>query len=515
MPVQSLPLDATRQFSPLFLDYLSQKPDLKPFYDDFPDLAGFERQLSRKTLDADKRQTLVSVLEKQYTGLPSPPNFSVLLNEKTFTVTTGHQLNLCTGPLYVVYKLLTVINLAKKLTAAFPEYRFVPVYWMASEDHDFAEINHFQLDGNAYAWHTEQTGAVGRMKPGELKEVFAKIPEKLDVFGRAYASQPTLAGAVRAYIHELFGAEGLVCLDADDRALKARFADVMRDDVTNHTAFRLVNETTERLERLGYKAQLHAREINFFYLGPRLRERLVQVHGGYEVLDTGILLMENELRELIDNEPEFLSPNVILRPLYQEMILPNLAYIGGPSEVPYWLQLKGVFDHYGVPFPLLMPRNFALVLNAPTARRVKNLGLSWPELFGEEAAVRRAFVKKHAEHDLNLTAEIAGFGQQFAQLEAKAVAVDPSLGGAVRADYQRLLNRLDWLEKRLVRAEAQRQEVGLRHLAEVKAHLFPNGTAQERVENLMTFLLPHPDFLQKMATVFDPLEFRYYVVELG
>lgn len=515
MLVQSLPLDVTRQFPPLFLDYIHQNPALKPFYGDFPDLEGFRRQLSRKPFDAAKRQTLVSVLEKQYAGLPNPPDFSVLLDETTFTVTTGHQLNLCTGPLYVVYKLITVVNLAKKLAAEFPDYRFVPVYWMATEDHDFAEINHFQIDGNAYAWHTEQTGAVGRMKTGELKAVFAKVSEKLPVFERAYAGQPTLAAAVRAYTHELFGAEGLVCLDADDRALKAQFADVMRDDVTNHTAFRLVNETTQRLEALGYKAQIHPRDINFFYLGNGVRERLVRVHDGYEVLDTGIQLLESEMGELIDAEPEALSPNVILRPLYQEMILPNLAYVGGPAEVPYWLQLKGVFDHHGVPFPLLMPRNFALVLNQPSARRLKSLGLAPEELFHEEHVLRKTFVQRHSDLDLSLNDEIAAFGQRFSILEAKAVAVDATLGGAVRADFKRLLNRLDWLEKRLVRAEARRQEVGLRHLAEVKAHLFPNGEAQERVQNFMTFALPHPDFLRNMAAVFDPLDFRYYVVELG
>ncbi len=518
MNCQYLPLAATHQFPPLLLDYLARKPDLRPFYGDFPDLDGFRRQLVRKNFDPEKRRTLVAVLQKQYAGLPNPPDFSVLLDEKTFTVTTGHQLNLCTGPLFVVYKFITAINLAKRLTAEFPGYRFVPVYWMASEDHDFAEINHFRIDGNAYAWHTEQTGAVGRMKTSELKEFFAKIPEKLPVFERAYASQPTLAAAVRAYTHELFGAEGLICLDADDRDLKAQFAPVMHDDVTNHPAFRLVNETTERLHTLGYKTPVHPREINFFYLGGGLgngvRERLVRVHGGYDVLDTGIQFLENELSELIETEPEALSPNVILRPLYQETILPNLAYIGGPSEVPYWLQLKGVFDHYGVPFPLLLPRNFALVLNQPTARRVKSLGLSAEDLFAEEHVLRKNFVKRHSELDLNLTPELATFGQQFASLEAKAVAVDATLGGAVRADFKRLLNRLDWLEKRLVRAEARRQEVGLRQLAEVKAHLFPNGSAQERVQNFMTFALPHPDFLHAMASVFDPLEYRYYVVEL-
>jgi len=514
MPVQSLPLESTRQFPPLLLDYLRQKPELKPFYGDFPDLAGFEGQLSRKTFDLEKRKTLVDVLERQYAGIPNPPDLGSLLDEETFTVTTGHQLNLCSGPLYVIYKLITVVNLAKKLAAAFPAYRFVPVYWMASEDHDFAEINHFTLDGRTHVWETEQTGAVGRMDPRELKALFAKIPEKLTVFETAYANHETLADAVRAFVHELFGAEGLVCLDADDRALKAQLADIMRDDVRQQTAFKLVNATTKQLESLGYKAQIHPREINFFYLTEGLRERLVPTHSGYDVLDTGLQLLSEELDELIDDEPEHLSPNVILRPLYQEIILPNLAYIGGPSEVPYWLQLKGVFDHYGVPFPLLLPRNFALVLNPSTTRRVRGLDLQPADLFDDEATLRRRFVKKHSELDLEVDGELARFTQVFNVLYQKTVEVDPTLGGAVRADQQRLFNRVEWLEKRLIRAEARRQEVGLRHLTELRQHLFPNGTAQERVENVMTFLLPYPDFLARMAAVFDPLDFRYLVVEL-
>ena len=176
-----------------------------------------------RAFDESNRRILVDALERQYQTSIQKPDFSILLQPNTFTVTTGHQLNIFTGPLYIIYKLITTINLARKLKEAYPNYNFVPVYWMATEDHDFAEINHFSLMGRQYAWQTEQRGAVGRMNPQELKTLFAQIPEKLSLFEEAYLKHDTLADAARYYVNELFGAEGLVCLDADDAALKRVF----------------------------------------------------------------------------------------------------------------------------------------------------------------------------------------------------------------------------------------------------------------------------------------------------
>src|SRR5919199_2606988 len=365
MDCQYLPLSSTGQFSQLFLDYLDQTDSLTPFYSRFPTLAAFKEQLKDKNFDQSKRRILVESLERQYEGITNKPDFSVLLQPNTFTVTTGHQLNIFTGPLYIVYKLITTIKLARQLQEAYPDYTFVPVYWMATEDHDFAEINHFSLFGKNYAWQTEQRGAVGRMNPQELQSLFGQIPEKLTLFEEAYLKQQTLADAVRYYINELFGAEGLVCLDADDAALKRVFAPIMRDELVHQHSGQLVQEQTELLANTGYKTVIAPRDINLFYLDEQLRERIERIEDGtYKIVHTKIRFSESELLAILDEHPERFSPNVVLRPLYQETILPNLAYIGGPSEVPYWLQLKKVFDHFQTPFPILMPRNFAMYVPA-------------------------------------------------------------------------------------------------------------------------------------------------------
>ena len=512
MQVNQLPLSAVNQFSKLFLDFISKADSLKPFYGQYPDMAGFGEQLALKKFDSQKRAVLVDVLEKQYANLATKPDLSILRQENTFTVTTGHQLNIFTGPLYVVYKLITTINLAKKLKEAYPSYNFVPVYWMASEDHDFAEINHFSLFGKKYQWETSQTGAVGRMNPAELETIIAEMTDCPEVFKNAYLNSETLADAARCYVNELFGEQGLVCIDADDRALKTLFTPVIKDDLLNHTAFNLVTKTSEAIEDLGYKTQISPREINFFYLAEGVRERIVKEDGLYKVLNTDLQFSEEALLTLLENEPEHFSPNVVLRPLYEEVILPNLAYIGGPSEVPYWLQLKAIFDFHETAFPILMPRNFALYINKPSAKKMEKLGLSVEELFLDEITLKKEFVAKNSHNSLSLADEATQIQAIYDVILAKAVQIDKTLEGAVKGDQQKMLNTLEHLEKRLKKAEERNQETEVTQLLGVKHKLFPNGTPQERVENFLNFFVNNPAFLEQIGEAFDPLNFTFNVL---
>jgi bacillithiol synthase len=513
MDCQYLPLSATGQFSRFFLDYIAQQPDLTPFYHRFPTATdSFADQRAERTFSDGHRQTLTDALTRQYADIGNPPaNIALLRQGNTFTVTTGHQLNIFTGPLYVIYKLVTVINLAHQLRATYPDYNFVPVYWMATEDHDFAEINHATLFGQTYAWQTNQRGAVGRLNPHGLTEVLAQIPEKIPYFPEAYGQHETLADAVRFYIHALFGAEGLVCLDADDPALKALFRPVIHDELTQQTAHRLVTESSARLQTLGYEPVITPREINLFYLTDGLRERIVFEDGQYRVLNTTLTFSPDEIGKLVNESPERFSPNVVLRPVYQETILPNLAYIGGPSEVPYWLQLKAVFDYHALPFPLLLPRNFAMYVPTVTARRMDRLGLTPEDLFEDDTRLKHDFIDHHTRHSLKLDGENKTINRALDAILHKATQVDPTLEKAVLAETKRFANAVIRLEKKMRRAEERNQETGIRQLLAVKHELFPNGGSQERSENFLTFYLRDPDFLNHLLLAFDPLDFRYLI----
>jgi len=174
---------------------------------------------------------------------------------------------------------------------------------MASEDHDFAEIASFNLFGKTYQWHTEQKGAVGRMNPAELQAIFDELPEKPALFEEAYLKNNTLSEAVRQYMHQLFGNEGLVCLDADEAALKGIFNEVIKDDLLNNTANKIVHQTSDELNAMGYHTQITPREINFFYLQNGLRERIVKENNIYKVLNSDLTFSETEICNYLKIKP--------------------------------------------------------------------------------------------------------------------------------------------------------------------------------------------------------------------
>jgi bacillithiol biosynthesis cysteine-adding enzyme BshC len=514
MNVTKINLADTKQFNSFFTDYIAQKPALAPFYSQYPSIENFEKQIAVKGFGKEKRENLHKVLSGQYKHIsPFPAKIlDLLLEENTYTVTTGHQLNIFGGPLYLIYKLITTVNLAKALKQKYPAYNFVPVYWMATEDHDFEEISYFYLFGKKYTWETSQTGAVGRMNPEAIKAILEELPEKTALFEKAYLEHKTLADATRYWVHKLFGEQDLLCMDADHADLKASFRDIIRQDIFQQTTHQKVSHMSDQLTQAGYETQVNPRQINFFYLYKGLRERMVGTEKGFEVLNTDMHFTKQELEELIETNPERFSPNVLLRPVYQEVILPNLAYIGGPAEVIYWLQLKELFNTLQMPFPLLMPRNFALIIGKTYQKKLEKLGIKPEELFEEETLLKRLYVEKNVTDPVAVEEEGQMISKAFDLLVEKALQLDKTLEGFVRAEAQKSMKSLENIEKRLKKAEEKNQETGINQLLNVKSRLFPNGSLQERTDNFLNFCLNDPAFITKLSDVFDPFDFRFQVL---
>ncbi len=515
MILNTVDLRTTNKFGKLFLDYIEGKEELKGFYGNAPSIGNFKAQIEAKKFSAERRKILCQALEKQYSGLSLTDhvknNISSLTEDKTFTITTGHQLNLFTGPLYFIYKIITVINACRNLAAEYPSYNFVPVYWMASEDHDFEEINHFRFDGKKYQWLTDQAGAVGRFDLASIQKFVRSVPGVPDLFVEAY-QEKDLASAVRHYVNALFGEYGLVVLDGDDRSLKSTFTDVMEDDLFSHSAKALVDAQTDALNDLGYKTQVNPRDINFFYLDDGVRERLETSDAGYETLNTDMRFSKEEIAQLIQSEPEKFSPNVILRPLYQETVLPNLAYIGGPAELAYWLQLKPVFDHYGEVFPILMPRNFAMVFPEHVFKKFEKTGQKIEELFQDKHKLLAKIAVESADHKVRLNGQVQEMVDLFDRIRQQAAAIDPTLTAHVEAQQTRTKHTLEVIEKKFVRAEKRHQTDRLGQIEAVLDYVFPNGGLQERSDNFLNFYLGNPQFIDQLITYFDPFDFRFYVI---
>ncbi|OOG69564.1 bacillithiol biosynthesis cysteine-adding enzyme BshC [Algoriphagus sp. A40] len=511
-------LNKTGQFSRFFLDYIEGKETLRPFYAHLPKLESFREAVEAKNFSAKNREILHNALQNQYSGVGIgevvSKNLESLLSEKTFTVTTGHQLNLFTGPLYFIYKLVSTINLAKKLKSAYPEFHFVPVYWMATEDHDFDEINYFKLDGKKYQWTCGQKGAVGDFVLDETFKTFLKeVHFAPEVFKKAYQSSKTLGEAVRKYVNQLFGEEGLIVVDGNDSGLKSIFKPVITSDLFDHTPFEEAQKTTQALEELGYKSQIFPREINHFYLDKGIRERIERSGEGFQVLNSEIRFSPDELKSLIDSNPERFSPNVVLRPLYQEMILPNLAYLGGPAEVVYWLQLKGIFDHFGVPFPVLLPRNFALILNGPVLQKMEKLGWNWSDVFVDFEIWKKGYVEQLAQVDFNLNEESQIISGLFDKKGKEAATLEKSLESAFQAGKVRSLKILDQMSSKLRKAEERRLQLDINRAKAVLDFTAPGGSPQERVVNMMQFYLSNPALVEDLMACFDPLDFNMMVLE--
>ena len=515
MQVKSYPIESLQSFSKLLIDYLAEFPALAKFYGSSPQLESFEQQiLGKNSFSSSNRVILHEVIKGQYHEIAQEVEIDSILNENTYTVTTGHQLNIFTGPLYVIYKIVSTINLAKKLKATYPKANFIPIYWMATEDHDWDEINHFYWLGKKFEIATAQKGAVGRFSLSEFEPFLKEIPNTIPAFQDAYSQAKNLSQAVRIYMHELFGGQGLICLDADDARLKSIFAPIILADLFDHSHLAPVENATKSLIEMGYKTQINAREINLFYLMDGVRERIEKRGDIYQVLNTATTFSAKELHAEVAEFPERFSPNVVLRPLYQEMILPNLAYIGGPAEVGYWLQLKGIFDLHQVPYPIVLPRNFAIILGEKHQQKINKLGIGLTDLFLEDFELRRKFVASQSVRVLDCDSELNLLNPIFNELAKRAKSIDSTLEASVKAEFKRLENGLERMGKKLKKAEERNHETAIRQLNQLKTALFPEGQWQERYENFLNYYMEHPAFIQQLLDTFDPLLFKMYEINL-
>lgn len=527
MPNDCISYQDSGYFTPLMNDYLDQKEELKSLYNRFPSIENFAAQIIDKQANyADaNRDVLVSVLKKQYKNVAvselTSENIEALAMSNTFTVTTGHQLNLFTGPLYFLYKIISTINLTKELKAAYPDKNFVPIYWMATEDHDFDEINYFNFKDKKFRWNRESSGPVGRFSTEGLDAVFREFSAELGIgqnaealktlFERAYLNHATLAEATRFLANELFGKYGLVILDADDKDLKKLFVHYVKEELLHQTSQEKVSETSELLA--DYKIQVNPREINLFYIEDDLRERIILEDGVYLINNTNIKFTKEELLNELENNPEKFSPNVIMRPLYQEVILPNLCYIGGGGELAYWLELKSYFDVSKITFPVLLLRNSVLLATNKQADKADKLGLNWSDLFLKKFDLKEKIVRRESVFKLDFSEQKQFLQQQFDTLRKMAVKTDSSFIGAVNAQETKQIKGLHNLEKRLIKAEKKQHLDLLERVTDLQNELFPNQSLQERSGNFSEFYLESGNVLiDRLFEVLKPLENRFEIV---
>ena len=493
-----LPYRQTNHFSKIALDYIDQSEQLKPFFAHAASLQGIQSSIEARKQFPTNRKLIVEELRRQYADVIASEkvkeNIEALLSENGFTITTAHQNNIFLGPLFVIYKTLHVIKLADHLNATIPQQKFVPVFYMGSEDADLDELNHIYVEGEKLVWNTKQTGAVGRMKiDKELLKIISKIEGQLTVlpggeeiislFKDCYKEGETLQKATFRFLNLVFGEFGLVVLIPDTPVLKKQMASIFEDDLMNQTASGIVQQTAGKLEEAGYKTQAHPRDVNLFYLKDNTRNRIVFEKERYTVFDTRIDFSRGEILKELNEYPERFSPNVILRGLYQETILPNIAFIGGGGELAYWLELKELFQHYKVPYPGLVLRNSFLIVEKKWQEKINKLGFEMEDFFLSEEELMKKFVARESKREIKLNGNLDEAVQLYELIKIQAAKVDITLAAHVEALKVQTLHRLEELEKKMLRAEKRKFIDQQRQIHAIKQKLFPQNGLQERADN--------------------------------
>ena len=529
MTIPTITFQNSGYFSKLMVDYLNQKEELKPLYHRFPTLESFNQQLQEKQqhFSKEKRLVLHQVLLEQYqtihSSVQTQQNIALLTEDNTFTITTGHQLNLFTGPLYFLYKIVSAINLTKTLKQQYPDYNFVPVYWMATEDHDFEEINHFYFQDKKICWDRESKGPVGRLDTAGLDQVLDVFKGQLnpglhakklkELFEASYLQHHNLADATRYLANALFEEHGLVIVDGDHPQLKRQFTPVIQRELLEQSAIQAVEKTYDILEK--YFIQVTPREINLFYIQDGLRERIVWENEHYKINNTSLSFTQEDILRELEHHPERFSPNVIMRPLYQETILPNLCYIGGGGELAYWLQLKPVFELHNLVFPILLLRNSVLLASEKQVKKMDKLQLTWADLFSSTGTLLNKKSSELSDVTFNFDAQRQVLQQQFDTLRAIAQQTDASFIGAVNAQEKKQIKGLDHLEKRLLKAEKRKNKEVLDRIMAIQLELFPKNSLQERYYNFAQFYQEAGDeLLHKLFDQLKPLEHDFDIIEL-
>ncbi len=515
-------------FSTMMCDYIEKSNKVTPFYANFPDIKGFKSQIETKepSFTQKQRETLVTALEEQYKGVKTSSKTSLhiasLSKPNTFTVTTGHQLNLFTGPLYFLYKIIATINLSERLTEEFPDKNFVPIYWMATEDHDFEEINFFKFKGRKIQWNSNETGGVGRFSTEGLQEVLTafktllgtskRAKELITLFEEGYVEHQNLAAATRYIANELFAKYGLVIVDGDDASLKEEFIPFVKKELLEQVSYKSVTETNLKLSK-AYTVQVNPREINLFYLKDAIRERIVFENGVYKVNNTDIEFSKEEILKEVKEHPKRFSPNVIMRPLYQEVILPNLAYIGGGGEMAYWMQLKNYFENVQIPFPILLLRNSVQVINEKQYKKLGKLSISVEEVFLKQSELLKKKVLEKSEVKVDFSEQKKFLEKQFENLKEIATKTDVSFIGAVNAQEKKQLKGLNNLEKRFLRAEKRKEASLVERIKTLQNELLPNLSLEERQRNFSEFYLEYGEgFVETLKEKLNPLQLEFFVL---
>lgn len=514
----------SQHFSMRDIAYANFDSRLEKYLSAYPKLENFSSIVDGKSKHFVNRELLVNVIKDQYQSyrVKAPKSVQELLDKNTFVVTTAHQASILLGPAYYVYKIVSAIALAKKLSSSLEGKKILPVFVLGAEDHDYEEIKSVHILNKTFTWETKQSGSTGAMLLENIQDLINQIKNILPensytevlkkLFDKHFKPTYTLARATAGFVADLFKPYDVIVVNLNHPKLKESFISFIKKEIFENTSIKEITPTITEIEKDGFGQQAFVRDINFFYLGTGYRSRITKENGRFSVVDQNISWTEDEMLKEIENAPHRFSPNVVMRPIYQEHCLPNLAYVGGGGELAYWQERKKQFKAFDLPFPILVRRDSAWWIDYKVQKKYKKLGLEVSDLLNNIHDIQRIVAERNSGIDPSLKNIQEKVEKQFEQVQQTALTINPSLQKHIAAQQTHTLNALKKIEKKLVRQLKKKQIDNLEILALITDSIYPKGKLQERKASFFDIFSKFGyASIDELLLHFDPLKMTYKV----
>lgn len=504
-------------FSSLFIDYVNDFEKVKKFYTwNFRDQANWQAAVdlvAKRTIPRSEVSRILSIQNRDFhCGVKTLANIDALSNDNALAVVTGQQVGLFTGPLYTILKTLTTLKLTEKLQKQFPDFLFVPVFWLEGEDHDYDEVGSVKLLNQANDLitlsydpgekiRTGTPGAVGQIEfQDSILDLFQALesslpvtefrPRVMELFRVAYQKGMTFNRAFVHLMNDLLEDSGLVFLNPNDPQLKKLLSPVFRRELeqTPRTCQLVVDQSVEVEKQ--YHAQIKPKPVNLFFFHNAGRYLVEPKPSGYGLKNSRQQFTKEEILKLTDEKPELFSPNVVLRPICQDSLLPTIAYVGGPGEISYFAQLKPVYAEFNIPAPVLYPRASASIIEEKVEKVFSRYQLSVTDFFRDVELVKQRVAEQSSS--VKIEELFGGTGGSITEtmesLRAGLVRIDPTLAGALDTAKSKIDFQLEGLRQKAIAAQKRQNEVAIRQVEKAANHVFPGSNFQERELNVLHFL---------------------------
>lgn len=532
-------------FQNLSLDYLYEFENVKRFFrhnfrdtDSYPEIID---QCSASENRAD-RTKVVQLIRDSYRGFQiskqTESNLNSLTSNKTIAVVTGQQLTIFGGPMYTFYKIITTVKLCRHLKEKFEDYNFVPVFWLEGDDHDYneiASINIFDLQNNLKKIQfgeekepDDNRGSVGEIKLGDqITSTINDLDESLresefkssvmDLIKNCYTPEDSLKSSFRKMLFEIFDEYGLIIFDPQTDGIKSLLKPIFSkeiDEFRTHTD-QILTRSAELED--AYHAQVKIKPINLFINEEGGRYLIEPVEDEFRLKGKRIRYTKEQLLSLIENTPERFSPNVLLRPICQDYLLPTAFYVAGPSEISYFGQVMPYYDIYDIPAPVVYPRASATILENPVASVLEKYDLNFVDSFLDEKDLNTKVLSEVADTDVEeLFRSVDGEIEKIMlELKDKITDIDKTLEDTTNKTYQRINQSLTTLKDKTTKAQERQHDMVIRQLAKLRINVYPGESLQERKINFVHFVNKYGlDILKWIYSELSFNKFEHQILEL-